>query len=440
MKPIGRGTSALPTIHSAVVNWLQQHAALLFGAILVGIVALAYARLIDFGYAHFLAFHSSHPLWSLTVPPCAAALATWITRSQFAGAEGSGIPQVVAAVQSKDDSTNSRLLSKRVLVGKIMGSFLAALGGLTIGREGPTVQVGAALMLYSRKLFPRTRVTDTQLILAGGAAGLAAAFNAPLAGFAFAIEGLARRYDAQTSVVITAGVAIAATTGICLTGGHSSLPRIDSEFPFREWVPAIVVCGLMTGISGGGLAWLFTNIPKWLPAPLSRLRAKRPVVFAALCGVLVSVAGLASGGTSFGSGFGQAGAILQGHSPPFIYPLAKAISLGMSFIAGIPGGIFSPTLAIGAGLGALAHVVFSGIPLPLLAILSMGGLLAGVTRTPVMSFIAVAEMTGGHQLIVPLMMTALVASRISGHFGDPLYEVLSRRYDAGVPQTRPSAP
>ena len=439
MKPVGRETSALSLIHSALVNWLRQHAALLLGAMSVGTVAFSYARLIDFGYARFLAFHSSHPLASLAVVPCVAALATWITRSQFIGAEGSGIPQVVAAVQSADDSTSARLLSARVMVGKIMVSFLAALGGLTIGREGPSVQVGAALMLHAKKLFPTTRVTDRQLILAGGAAGLAASFNAPFAGFAFAIEGLARRYDARTGIVVTAGVAIAAMAGICLSGGHSSLPRVDSTFPLREWLPAIFVCGLMTGISGGGLAWLFTNIPKWLPAPLGRLRENRPVLFAAVCGVAVSIAGQASGGTSFGSGFGQAGAILQGHSPSAIYPLAKAISLGMSFVAGIPGGIFSPTLAIGAGLGNLAHFVCSGIPLSLLAILSMGGLLAGVTRTPVMSFIVVAEMTGAYPLVVPLMATALVASRISRGFGGPLYEVLSRRYDTGIPQTRPSA-
>jgi H+/Cl- antiporter ClcA len=315
MKPVGRETSALSLIHSALVNWLRQHAALLLGAMSVGTVAFSYARLIDFGYARFLAFHSSHPLASLAVVPCVAALATWITRSQFIGAEGSGIPQVVAAVQSADDSTSARLLSARVMVGKIMVSFLAALGGLTIGREGPSVQVGAALMLHAKKLFPTTRVTDRQLILAGGAAGLAASFNAPFAGFAFAIEGLARRYDARTGIVVTAGVAIAAMAGICLSGGHSSLPRVDSTFPLREWLPAIFVCGLMTGISGGGLAWLFTNIPKWLPAPLGRLRENRPVLFAAVCGVAVSIAGQASGGTSFGSGFGQAGAILQGHSP-----------------------------------------------------------------------------------------------------------------------------
>jgi H+/Cl- antiporter ClcA len=422
-----------------MINWLQEHVALLLGAMSVGIVAYSYARLIDFGYERFSAFHSSHPLGSLTVVPCVAALATWITRGQFGGAEGSGIPQVIATVQSDDESTISRLLSVKVLVGKVVLSFLAALGGLTIGREGPTVQVGAAVMLHVKRLFPKTRITDRQLILAGGGAGLAAAFNAPLAGFAFSIEGLARHYDARTSVVVTAGVAIAAMTGICLAGGRSSLPGVDSEFPLREWVPAILVCGLMTGISGGGLAWLFANIPNWLPTPLTRLRANRPVVFAALCGVVVSVAGQASGGTSFGSGFGQAGAILQGHSPPVIYSLAKAISLGMSFIAGIPGGIFSPTLAIGAGLGSLAHVIFTGIPLPLLAILSMGGLLAGVTRTPVMSFIAVAEMTSAYQLVVPLMATALVASRISGFFGDPLYEVLSRRYLVEIPQPHPSA-
>ena len=123
-------------------------------------VSIGYARLIDFAYARFLGLHSAYPLASLAIVPGVAALATWITRCHFNGAEGSGVPQVVAAVHSPDGNLSSRLLSARVILGKISVSFLAALGGLTIGKEGPTVQIGAALMLYAKKLFPGTKVTN----------------------------------------------------------------------------------------------------------------------------------------------------------------------------------------------------------------------------------------------------------------------------------------
>jgi H+/Cl- antiporter ClcA len=161
----------------------RQYGVFWLGAIAVGLVAVLYARLIDWGYGEFRTMQQHHVWAPLIVTPAVAALAVWLTRKFFRGAEGSGIPQVIATLHSRPGEYGARLLSFRILFGKIAVSFLAILGGFTIGREGPTVQVGAALMFNLRRLYPRSNAQiERQLVLAGAAAGLSAAFNTPLAG------------------------------------------------------------------------------------------------------------------------------------------------------------------------------------------------------------------------------------------------------------------
>ena len=171
--------------------WLQ-YGILWSGAILVGLVAVLYARLIDVGFAMFSYVQTEHWWLPLLLTPAMSALCVWLTRRFFVGAEGSGIPQVIAALGEEGESRAARapvLLSLRVVVGKIGVSFLGILGGFTIGREGPTVQIGAALMLAMGRFYPRpSQILEKRLILAGAAAGLSAAFNTPLAGIVFAIE------------------------------------------------------------------------------------------------------------------------------------------------------------------------------------------------------------------------------------------------------------
>ena len=112
------------------------------------------------------------------------------------------------------------------------------------------------------------------------------------------------------------------------------------------------------------------------------------------------------------------------------YPLLKMISMVGSYLPGIPGGIFAPSLSIGAGFGNLLHMVFGHMQLPMLIALAMVGYLAAVTQSPITSFVIVMEMINGHALVISLMATALIASRVSRFFAPPLYEALSERYMA----------
>ncbi|MDR5749875.1 MULTISPECIES: chloride channel protein [unclassified Caballeronia] len=437
-----RALRSLPiaTIRRARSIW-RRYGIFWLGAIAVGLVAVLYARLIDWGYSQFLHVQREHVWLPLIVTPAVSALCVWITRKFFRGAEGSGIPQVIAVLNGPTSALGARLLTLRILVGKIAVSFLAILGGFTIGREGPTVQVGAVLMFNLRRLYPRSSaVIERQLVLAGAAAGLSAAFNTPLAGIVFAIEELTRSFSVRTSGVLITGIILAGIVALGLNGNYTYFGTIDIGQRFPDLLAvAIVLTAVVTGIAGGVFCWLLLNTAKWIPAPLRRLHTAQPVAFAALCGLVIAGVGIVSGGTTFGSGYEEARGLLEGHTQlSMFYPLLKFVSMIGSYLPGIPGGIFAPSLSIGAGFGNVLHMIFDDMQLQMLIALAMVGYLAAVTQSPITAFVIVMEMVNGHALVISLMATALISSRVSAFFAPPLYEALSERYMGHMPQPAPA--
>ncbi|PCE27934.1 chloride channel protein [Paraburkholderia acidicola] len=435
---------ALPVLSSTLARrarrlW-RQYGIFWLGAIAVGLIAVLYARLIDWGYNAFRSMQHHYVWLPLLLTPAVAAAAVWLTRRFFRGAEGSGIPQVIATLHTKPGESGARLLTLEILVGKILVSFLGILGGFTIGREGPTVQVGAALMFNLRRFYPRSNaLIERQLVLAGAAAGLSAAFNTPLAGIVFAIEELTRSFEARASGVLITAIIIAGVIALGLNGNYTYFGTIEIGAHFPDLLAvAVVLTAVVTGIAGGVFGWLLLNTARWIPAPLRQLHGERPVAFAALCGFIIAVVGLISGGTTFGSGYAEARGLLDGHEQlSLFYPFLKMISMVGSYLPGIPGGIFAPSLSIGAGFGNLLHTVFSGMQLQMLIALAMVGYLAAVTQSPITSFVIVMEMINGHALVISLMATALISSRVSRLFAPPLYESLATRYMAPLPQPAP---
>ncbi|EJN09230.1 chloride channel protein [Herbaspirillum sp. YR522] len=414
--------------------WLQ-YGILWSGAVVTGLVAVLYAWLIDYGFSLFHGAQQRYPWLPLLLTPAVGAASVWLTRRFFAGAEGSGIPQVIAALGDetpRDAPLARRLLTLRIVVGKIGVSFMGIVGGFAIGREGPTVQIGAALMFNLRRLYPAhaSAVIEKRLILAGAAAGLAAAFNTPLAGIVFAIEELSRSFEQRASGVIITTIIFAGIVALGLNGNTVYFGSISAIADHaREMVLAVLLSGVSMGVAGGIFCWLLLNTERWIPAPLRQMRSRRPVLFGALCGLLVAVIGVLAGGATFGSGYLEARGLLSGEQQiSAIYPLAKMAALVGSYLPGIPGGIFAPSLSIGAGFGNLLHMAFGDISLPALIALAMVGYLAAVTQAPITAFVIVMEMINGHALVISLMATALLATQVSRLFAPSLYEALSERY------------
>lgn len=150
------------------------------------------------------------------------------------------------------------------------------------------------------------------------------------------------------------------------------------------------------------------------------------------CGITVATIGWFSGGLTFGTGYDEARSILETHSQlPWSYAPARALATFLSYLSGVPAGLFAPSLSVGAGLGQVFADLFGQSSRADLAVLGMCGYLAGVTQAPLTAFVIVMEMTSGHQILVPLMITAALATASSKLISPPLYRALAEKYEAG---------
>ena len=381
------------------------------GALAVGVLA----SLFNLGCAWMLKLHdqvmAGSPWWTLLLAPLSLMAVTWLTRHLFPGSQGSGIPQAIAALRSSEDKLRKRLLSVRIAVGKILMTMLGLLGGASIGREGPTIHVGASVM-YSMGRFTRfpPHYVRHGLIMAGGAAGIAAAFNTPVAGIIFAIEEMARFYEERATGMLLVAVIIAGLAALGFMGNYSYFGESSVHFnELRDWV-AVPMCGVAGGLLGGGFSYL-------LVAGVRRLRpyaGKYALLIAAVCGLLIALIGLMSHGVSYGTGYEEAKGVLMGTGKSDAgFPFYKMLATLVSYLSGIPGGVFSPSLSAGAGLGADMAPLMPYAPVGAVVLLGMVAYFTGVVQTPLTASVIVMEMVNDHSMVFPIMAAAFIALGVS---------------------------
>jgi H+/Cl- antiporter ClcA len=399
----------------------------LAGGIAVGAAAVALAQVSDWAQLAFADVLAKWRYASFVITPLGFALSVFLTIRYFPNSQGSGIPQAIAARQLGDQEARTRLVSLRVGIGKILLTVLGLLCGASVGREGPTVQVGASIMFALGRVSPRRQ---PGLILAGAAAGVSAAFNTPLAGIVFGIEEMSRAFETRTSGLIIAAVIAAGLTSLALVGNYSyfgsTATTLHSGF---DWL-AVPACGIVGGFAGGLFSRIVILLARGLPGAVGRAIKQHPVIFALLCGLAVAVCGFVSGDTIYGTGYAQVKHALETGTPlaQSFAPLKFAATL-LSAISGLPGGIFAPSLAVGAGLGAELARFFPTAPLSAILLLGMVAYFAGVVQAPITAFVIVTEMTDNHAMVVPLMAAALIAyatSRIVCEEG--IYHALARGF------------
>ncbi|MGD2119445.1 MAG: chloride channel protein [Chromatiales bacterium] len=395
------------------------------GAILVGLICALFAELAEFANGLFLNISKSDPLLPLLLTPLALVGIAWVTKRFFPGSEGSGIPQTVAALEIADKPL---ILSLRIAFGKILLTVGGLMSGASIGREGPSVHIGASIM-YSLGRYVRfpPHYMERGLILAGGAAGVAAAFNTPLAGIVFAIEEMNRTFEQRISGMVTTAVVLAGITAIVVLGqyhyfGHSSASMPSTPLP---WL-AIPVLGIIGGAIGGLFATLLIQSTRKI-APIAR---SKPLLVALLAGLALALINFYSDYSSSGTGYQEAQAIIDesGEFDPW-YPVAKFSATLASYLTGIPGGIFAPSLATGAGIGANLGHWLPIAPLSVMIMLGMVAYFTGVVQAPLTALIIVMEMTNNHDMILALMSTAFIAYGTS-HLvcPKPLYAALAEAF------------
>ena len=390
----------------AWARW-QRRAIFLLGGIVVGAAAVGLAQLADQAQIAFSALLSKFRYASLAVTPLGFALSVFLTNRFFPNAQGSGIPQAIAARHLTDQTARRSLVSLRIAAGKIILTLFGLLCGASVGREGPTVQIGASIMFALGRFSPRRQ---PGLILAGAAAGVAAAFNTPLAGIVFGIEEMSRAFETRTSSLIIAAVIAAGLTSLALMGNYTYFGTSPAALRNGiDWL-AVPLCGVVGGLAGGLFSRILIATARGFANPVGRAIKRYPLGFAATCGLLAAVCGIVSGDTIYGTGYAQVKAALEsGSQLPASFSVLKFLATTLASISGMPGGIFSPSLAVGAGLGADIAKLFQDAPLPAIMLLGMVSYFAGVVQAPITAFVIVTEMTDNHAMVVPLMAAALIA-------------------------------
>ena len=292
------------------------------------------------------------------------------------------------------------------------------------------MQIAAGILQHAQRWLPqRTAITQQGLLVAGGAAGIAAAFNAPLAGVMFAIEELTRKMEQRSSGLIVAAIVLSGLIAVSVFGnatyfGVMHVPRLGLHY----LLPGLLVvlgCGLLGGLFS---RLLHTSIAGAGSDRFSGWRRVHPVRFAAGCGLAIALLGLISGGSTFGSGYDYTRRLIEGHTDmPVLYVTLRLIATWLAVWSGVPGGLFAPSLAIGAGVGNdVAQLMQMGDGSAPLIALGMTAFLAAVTQAPITAFIIVMEMVDGHAMVLSLMAAALLSSLVSRWLSRPLYSALAQ--------------
>jgi H+/Cl- antiporter ClcA len=424
---------------SASRAWVDR-AVVMGYAVLTGLVVVCFTLLSELATHAFEQMRGANawtPYAMLLWTPLLTVLVLWITRRYVPAALGSGIPQVVRALDDSLPAVQQQwLVSLRVAFGKIGLVSGGLLAGLSIGREGPTVQVGAGVMVHAQRWLSKDSGIDAHdLMVAGAAAGIAAAFNTPLGGIIFALEQLSRRRGMSHSALMIVSIVIAGLVAVSVFGNLTYFGRL--RVPELSWSllgPGLLVA-LVAGLAGGLFARLIVASVRGTPDVFSHWRRTYPFRFAAGCALGVAVIGLVTQGATSGAGYAPTRALLEGTGAPGgegallpgIYTLLKFCATWLSAWTGVPAGVFAPSLSIGAGIGSdIARLtgLSQEMAIPLIA-LGMVGFLSATTQGPITAFIIVMEMVAGQSMVLSLMACSLLASAVARLVSRPMYGELA---------------
>jgi CIC family chloride channel protein len=357
----------------------------------------------------------------------AVAIAAWLVRRFSPYAAGSGIPQVEEILNDELPPTPPRLLFV-----KFFGGLLAIGSGLALGREGPSVQMGAAIADVVGKLFRRNWHDCKVLIAAGAGAGLATAFNSPIAGAVFVLEELMRRFETRTAITALGASAAAIAVARAFLGPAPDF-QVESiaYLGVKTWL-LFAALGAIAGLAAG----LYNSALLGTLAAMDRLGRwpveMRAAVIGAAIGALAWFApGLVGGGDDITQ------RTLAGGATLVMLPLAFLLRFGLgavSYAAPVPGGLFAPILVLGAQFGwfcgALCHIAFPATNLDptAFAVVGMAAFFTGVVQAPVTGIVLVIEMTASFTMLLPMIAACFTAMLVPNLIGTaPIYDSLRER-------------
>ncbi|MEO8909431.1 MAG: chloride channel protein [Gemmatimonadaceae bacterium] len=404
---------------------------LVIGA-LVGLVVVAFILLTGRLAAHM--YPAGGEGWRrILVPTLGSLISGFLLYKYFPLARGSGIPQTRAAVFIHDGR-----ISFRSVVGKFVCCTISLASGIALGREGPSVYIGSGLASVIARRLGLSKAQVKWLVPVGGAAALSAAFNTPIAAVLFTLEEIMGDLHAP----VLGSVVLASATAwmvLHLVLGDSPLFHVAGYQLVR---PGELIIYVVLGVVGGLASVAFVKLLLWLRAKFARLPAKSLWIQPVAGGLTVGIFGFFVPQV-LGVGYDQVERVLNGDvvlKAVLLLGVLKILSTSVAYASGNAGGIFGPSLFIGAMVGAsvgsVAHMAFpaSTAGPGAYALVGMGAAFAGIIRTPLTSVIMIFEVTRDYTIIVPLMLANLIAYYISQKLQpEAIYEALAHQDGLHLP-------
>src|SRR6266567_4247049 len=418
----------------APLRWLVSHFApreeqvLLFLSILIGAVTgvAVVAFIVLTERLGMRLYPVGSAAWRRVLIPVAGSLAMgYLLFRYFPDARGSGVPQTKAALFAREGR-----ITLRTVLGKFFCTSATLASGIPLGREGPSVQVGAGIASVLGRFLGLRPEKVKALLPVGAAAAIAAAFNTPLAAVLFALEEIVG--DLHAPVLGSVVLASAASWGILrLSLGNNPLFKVPQ---YQLFHPTEFAVYAVLGVAGGLVSIAFTKLLLSLRARFLRFPQKTVWFQPVAGGLLVGLMGWFVPQV-LGVGYGYVGDALNGNMAfkiMLLLVVLKLFAVTVSYASGNAGGIFGPALFIGAMLGGsvgtLAHYLFPTYTATpgAYALVGMGAAFAGIVRAPMTSVLMIFEMTQDYAVIVPLMIANLVSLFISSRLQrQPIYEALA---------------
>lgn len=367
---------------------------------------------------------TKHTWWlPLIWTPTLTMLIVFVTNRFAPGTAGSGNQQIKAALDDQcDDQTRSKFVSLKVAVFKYFSTAMGFFAGLSIGREGPTVQIASSLMHSIRKFFPHdSRFSNKFLISVGGAIGLAVAFKAIIAGTVFALEESASTIKRNSRIVFFTLITFAVVTCFVIEGFEAFYTNVDMPTISIDMIIPLIITVLTGALLGGLFArCLLASMPN-RKTLLGIFKSNHPIILAGILGLVIAVIGILCGGITYSDGYNYTKGIIIGNQEfSLLFVPLKFIATWFTAWTGVPAGMFSPLLSIGSGIGNTVSQILSVDP-KLLLLCGMTSFLSAVIRAPLTSGFLAVEVLGAYTMIPLALLVSLLSDKISDQVSPPLW-------------------
>lgn len=419
----------------------------LLASFLSGFMAFVYSKLFTFSEKLSFFIYEFNKALVFISTPFLFLLSWWLVERFANNAKGSGIPQVMASIEFARPTQRiyvKHFLSLKIIVIKIVASCAKVIGGGILGREGPTIQISSAIFNEINNRLPKwwPQVSQRNIIMAGAASGLAAAFNTPLGGIIFAIEELSKYPIKYYKYPLFIAIVIAGLTAQGFNGPYLYLGYPKTEFNGFWVYIGMVLTAITAGYLGAKMCVILMKFIRLVGKQKSVLNRGLWVLAASL---VVATFIYFFGEDAMGSGKELMERLLftKEKTTEWYMPFVRISGLVATFGSGGAGGVFAPSLSSGATIGALVSQVLDlhGNNANILVLVGMASFLTAVTRAPFTSAIIIFEMTDRHSIIFFLLLGTVIANLVATLVSrESFYSILKESYMDGVMQEEKNKP